>query len=92
MGERLIRAFDQSDHPNLWINKDFRQRRTSNLTFSKIGLKLHTEGALRPIRNRKTVDKIIQNQKTEKKNLIKTENRMQNCQNRNIFTSQLLKP
>ena len=86
MGERWIRAFDQSNHPNLWINKDFKQRRTSNLTFSKIDLKLHTEGALRPIRNRKTVDKIVQNGRTEKKSN-KTENRMQNCQNRYIFTS-----
>ena len=67
MGERWIRAFDQSNHPNLWINKDFKQRRTSNLTFSKIDLKLHTEGALRPIKNRKTVNKIVQNRRTEKK-------------------------
>ena len=50
------------------------------------------EGALGPIRNRKTVQKIIQNQKTEKKKAIKTENHMRNCQNRYIFTSQLLKP
>ena len=48
-------------------------------------------GALGPIRDRKTVEKIIQNRNTEK-NSIKTENRMQNCQNRYIFTSQLLKP
>ena len=48
--------------------------------------------ALRPFRNRKTVEKIVQNRKTGKKNSIKTENRMQNCQNRYIFISQLLKP
>ena len=33
-----------------------------------------------PIRNRKTVEKIIQNRNTEKKFDEKTENRMQNCQ------------
>ena len=49
-----------------------------------------TEGGLGPIRDRKTVEKIIQNRNTEK-NSIKTENRMQNCQNRYIFTTQLLK-
>ena len=48
-------------------------------------------GALGPIRNRKTVVKIIQYRKTEK-NSIKTENRRQNCRNRYIFISQLLKP
>ena len=42
--------------------------------------------------NRKTVEKIIQNRKTETKNSIKTENRMKNFQNRYIFTSQSLKP
>ena len=42
------------------------------------------------IRDRKTVEKIIQNRNTEK-NSIKTENRMQNCQNRYIFITQLLK-
>ena len=45
-------------------------------------------GALEPIRNRKTVEKIIQNRKTEKKS-VKTENRLQNCQNRYIPTFQL---
>ena len=44
--------------------------------------------ALRPFRNRKTVEKIVQNRKTGKKDSIKTENRMQNCQNRYIFISQ----
>ena len=47
-------------------------------------------GKLGPIINRKTVEKIILNRKTEK-NAIKTENPMQNYQNRYIFTSQLLK-
>ena len=42
------------------------------------------------IRDHKTVEKIIQNRNTEK-NSIKTENRMQNCQNRYIFITQLLK-
>ena len=35
-------------------------------------------GALGPIRNRKTVEKIIQNRKTEKK-FDQNRNRMQNC-------------
>ena len=40
-----------------------------------------------------TVEKIIQNRKKPKDDdSIKTENRMQNCQNRYIFTSQLLNP
>ena len=47
--------------------------------------------ALGPIRNRKTIEKIIQNRKHEK-NQIKTENSMQNCLNRYIFISQLLEP
>ena len=42
VGEHLVRAFDQSDHPNPWINKDFKKRRTIHLAFSKIGLKLLT--------------------------------------------------
>ena len=46
-------------------------------------------GTLGPLRNRKSVGKIIQNLK---KNSIKTENRTQNCQNQYIFTSQSLKP
>ena len=62
------------------------------LLFDEVGLILGNSfkrGALGPIRNRKTVEKVIQN---PKKGLIKTENSMQNFYNRYIFTSQLLRP
>ena len=49
-------------------------------------------GALGPIKICKTVEKNNPKPKSKKKNLIKTENCMQNCQNQYIFTSQLLKP
>ena len=58
--------------------------------FTKLQQFLSRE-ALGPIRNRKTVEKNHLEPKN-RKNSTKTENRMQNCQNRYIFTSQLLKP
>ena len=48
-------------------------------------------GAQGPIRNRKKVEKISFKTEKPKKNSIKAENRMQNYQNRYIFTSWLLK-
>ena len=50
-----------------------------------------TEGGIGAYKKPQNRRKIIQNRNTEK-NSIKTENRMRNCQNRYIFTTQLLKP
>ena len=49
------------------------------------------KGALAPIRNRKTVEKIIQNRKNRKKIRSKPKTACKTVKNRYIFTSQLLK-
>ena len=66
------------------------EARKMTTQFTKLQQFLSRE-AMGPIRNRKTVEKNHSEPKN-RKNSTKTENRMQNCQNRYIFTSQLLKP
>ena len=71
--------------------KTFFRREVERTALSESGI---NEGGGGAIRNRKTVEKIIQNRKTEKpkKTFDQTENRTRNCQRRYIFASQLLKP
>ena len=73
-------------YSNILIPSHYVRRRFPSV--SALEFRCWRKGALGPIRNRKTVEKIIQNRKTEKKS-VKTENRLQNCQNRYIPTFQL---